>query len=120
MGRPAVRISNEPTTLSDAIAKANSLYNLGLPLLKDLPPGTALYQMWQIGVTIQQPGPNGELMLIKAVSDFSLFGGLSAGVTLAVVQGDAKQRRRAVGARFEFQSLPAKPRARASRSRRRP
>jgi hypothetical protein len=92
MRRPSMTISNEPTTLSDAIAKANSLYNLGLPLLKDLPPGTTLYEMWQISVTIQQPGPKpDELMVISATESFPLFDGLSGGVTLTVIQGDTKR-----------------------------
>jgi hypothetical protein len=114
---PSMTITNEPITLSDAIAKANSLYGLGLPLLKDLPSGTTLYAMWQISVTIQQPGPkSGELMVINATENFLLFGGLAGGVTLTVVQGDAKRMRPT--AKLEIHSLNAKHRPRASRSRR--
>jgi hypothetical protein len=119
MRRPSMTISNEPTTLSDAIAKANSLYNLGLPLLKDLPPGTTLYEMWQISVTIQQPGPKpDELMVISAAESFPLFDGLSGGVTLTVIQSDTKRARSDPSAKLEFHSLTAEHRPRASRSRR--
>lgn len=118
MRRPSVRISNEPTTLSDAIAKANTLYGLGLPLLNDVK-GTMFYEMWQLSVTIQQPGPNpGELMVITATEEFPLFGGLSADVTLNVVQGDAEAERPAARADLALQSIPSIPRPRASRARR--
>ena len=118
MRRPSVRIINEPTTLSDAIAKANTLYGLGLPLLNDVK-GTMFYEMWQLSVTIQQPGPNpGELMVITANEEFPLFGGLSADVTLNVVQGDRKSKRRAGSAGRELQSFTAMHRPRALRPRR--
>jgi hypothetical protein len=119
MRRPAPTISNQSTTLSEAIAQANALYGLGLPLLKDLPSGTTLYAMWQISVTVQQPGPNpGELMLISATDEFALFGGLSAGVTLTIADGETRAAPRRALAAPAPKSFRAKQRPPATRARR--
>jgi hypothetical protein len=114
MGRRAMTISNQSVTLSEAIAQANTLYELGLPLLKDLPSGTTIYAMWQISVTVQQPGPlPHELMLIRATEDFTLFDGLSAGVTLTIADGQPKRQAVTAPAR---PSLRSKKRPRVARS----
>jgi hypothetical protein len=68
--------TNTPT-FNDAVLIANQDFHVGLPTSEDLQPGTTLYAMWQVPVTVEPPftgaPPPGLKMLVTAEGDFAIF-----------------------------------------------
>ena len=118
--------TNTPT-FDDAVAIANQDFHVGLPTSKDLQPGTMLYALWQVPVTIEPPftgePPPGVKMLVIAESDFAVFPALPTlgfRVRLTITQtGEIRSAPPAAPARRSLftRRRPATPTRRARRRR---
>jgi hypothetical protein len=84
---------SDPSTIDEAIGEVNRRYDASLPRLADLTPGSVLYQLWSLPVTLDPNPPAPMVYKACATQAYSFNGKLDGQLILYVTPSGEKPDR---------------------------